>query len=82
MIKPLKNLLLWNQKADDLETWYAAMGTQDYPIYSNDDPGLTLTCFMARPNLVPYAFVWEKGKTVDFQKLFKSVTSKLVDAVN
>ena len=33
---------------------------------SNDDPGLTLTYFMARSNLVPYAFVWEKGKTKDF----------------
>ena len=27
--KPLKkNLLLWNQKADDLETWYAASGAR------------------------------------------------------
>ena len=24
--KNLKNLLLWNQKADDLESWYAASG--------------------------------------------------------
>ena len=37
-----------------------------YQIYSNDDPGLTLTYFTARSNLVPYAFVWEKGKTIDF----------------
>ena len=29
-----------------------------YQVYSNDDPGLTLTYFMARSNLVPYAFVW------------------------
>ena len=28
-----------------------------YQIYSNDDPGLTLTYFTARSNLVPYAFV-------------------------
>ena len=34
---------------------------------SNDDPGLT-TYFMARSNLVPYAFVWEKGKTMDFSE--------------
>ena len=27
MVKTLKNLLLWNQKADDLESWYAASGT-------------------------------------------------------
>ena len=33
-----------------------------YQIPSNDVPGLTLTYFMARSNLVPYAFVWGKGK--------------------
>ena len=39
-----------------------------YQVCSNDDPGLTLTYFTARSNLVPYAFVWEKGKTVDFSE--------------
>ena len=39
-----------------------------YQIYSNDDPGLTLTFFTARSDLVPYAFVWEKGKTMDFSE--------------
>ena len=29
---------------------------------------LSLTYFMARSNLVPYAFVWEKVKTVDFSE--------------
>ena len=57
MVKTLKNL--WNQKADDLESWY---------ICSSDDPGLTLTYFIARSNLVPYAFIWEKGKTKDFSE--------------
>ena len=28
-------------------------------ICSNDDHGLTLTFFTARPNLLPYAFIWE-----------------------
>ena len=38
-------------------------------VCSNDDPGLTLTYFTARSNLVPYAFAWgEKGKTVDFSE--------------
>ena len=37
-----------------------------YHVYSNDDPGLTY--FTARGNLVPYAFVWEQGKTVDFSE--------------
>ena len=31
MVKTLKNLLLWNQKTDDLETWYAASGAQILP---------------------------------------------------
>ena len=39
-----------------------------YQICSNNDPGLTLTYFTARSNLVPYAFVWEKGKTMDFSE--------------
>ena len=39
-----------------------------YQVRSNDDPELTMTYFMARSNLVPYAFVWEKGKTMDFSE--------------
>ena len=35
-----------------------------YQVCSNDDPGLTLTFFTARSNLVPYAFEWDKGKTM------------------
>ena len=46
-----------------------------YPVCSNDDSGLTLTYFTARSNLVPYAFVCEKGKTMDFQKLLSSIYS-------
>ena len=39
-----------------------------YQVCSNDEPLLTLTYFTARSNLVPYAFVWEKGKTMDFSE--------------
>ena len=39
-----------------------------YPIYSNDDPGLTVTYFTARSILVPYAFVWGKGEAMDFSE--------------
>ena len=67
MVKTLKNLLR-NQKADYLETWYAALSAQVLPRCLNDDPGLTLTYFPARSNFVPYAFVWEKGKTMDFSE--------------
>ena len=38
-------------------------------IYSNDDPGLTLTYFTARSYVVPCAFVWEIGKTMDFSEI-------------
>ena len=41
-----------------------------YQVCSNDDPGMTLTYFMGRSNLLSYAFVWEKSKTMEiFQKL-------------
>ena len=35
MVKTLKNLLLWNQKADDLESWYVALGTLVLPSLFN-----------------------------------------------
>ena len=39
-----------------------------YHVCSNDDPGLALTYFTARSDLVPNAFVWEKGKAIDFSE--------------
>ena len=33
-----------------------------YQVCSNDAPGLTLTYFMARSDLLPCAFVWERVK--------------------
>ena len=39
------------------------------PLVSNDGPGLTLTYFTARSNVVPYAFVLEKVKTTDFSEI-------------
>ena len=41
---------------------------ENYQVCSNDDPELTLTYFTARSNLVTYAFIWEKGKTLDFSE--------------
>ena len=51
-----------------LKVWYVALSAQVLPSLLNDDPGLTLTYFVARSNLVPYAFVWEKCKTMDFSE--------------
>ena len=54
-----------------------------YQVYSNYTPGLTLTYFTARSNLVPYAFVWEKVKTMDFSEIIVVCDiQRLVDAVN
>ena len=39
-----------------------------YQFCSNDDSVLTLIYFTTRSNLVTYAFVWEKGKTMDFSE--------------
>ena len=39
-----------------------------YQVCSNDDPELTLIYFTAVSNLIPYAFIWEKGKTMDFSE--------------
>ena len=41
-----------------------------FQICSNDDPELILTYVTARSNLILYAFVWEKGKIMDFSETF------------
>ena len=64
MVKTFENFLLWNLKGG--WPWKLLCTIEYYQISSNDAPGLTLTYFMARSNLVPYAFVWEKVKTTDF----------------
>ena len=63
MVKDFKNLLLRNQEAGDLETWYTASGTRVLPMISYDDPGLTLTIFMTRSNLFPNASTLVKAYT-------------------
>ena len=66
--KNLKKFLLQNQKADDLETWYASSGALVLPSLLKWWPLVDLTYFTARSNMVRYAFVWEKGKTMDFSE--------------
>ena len=48
-----------------------------YKFCSNDDPGLTMTYFTARSNLVPYVFLWEQGKIVDFSETIVAYDLKL-----
>ena len=44
-----------------------------YQVCSNDDSALTLTYFKVRSNSVLYAFVWEKGKIMDFSEYYCSL---------
>ena len=44
------------------------LGLQPIIVCSNDYPRVTLTYLTARSNLVTYAFLWEKVKTVDFSE--------------
>ena len=55
MVKAFKNHL--NQKSYGLETWHAVSRTQAL-LSLNDDPGLTVTYFMTRSNLVAFVFEW------------------------
>ena len=43
-------------------------GLQPTIVCSNDEPGVTLTYFTARSNLVTKVFLWEKVKTEDFSE--------------
>ena len=45
-------IFLQNHQADCLETWYVALGLGPIIICSNDDPGMTMTYFIPRSNLV------------------------------
>ena len=71
-VKTFKNLLLRNQEADNLETWYTATGTQVLPNYSNDDTGLTLTISMTWSNLFPNASAWVTAYTA-YSHVFPSL---------
>ena len=73
MVKNFKNLLLRNQEADDLETWYTASGTRVLPMFSYDDPGLTLITFMTGSNLFPNASAWVKAYTALSAHVFPSL---------
>ena len=68
IVKSFKNLLLWNKRPMILKLGLQHWLIESYQVCSNDDLRLTLIYFTARSNLVPYAFVWEKFKTMDFSE--------------
>ena len=48
-----------------------------YKVYINNNPGLTLTYFTARSNLVTWAFLREKVKTVIFSETIEACDLKV-----
>ena len=56
------------EKADDLESWYAASGTGVYQVRSNEDPCVDLDLFYGKIKFGTLCFVWEKGITRDFSE--------------
>ena len=73
MVKNFKTLLLRNQEADDLETWYTASDTRVLPMFSYDDPGLTLTIFMTGSNLFQNTSACVKAYTALSANVFASL---------
>ena len=53
MVKTLKNLLLRNQKADDLETWYVASGARVLPSLFKWWPWVDLDLFYSKVQFGP-----------------------------
>ena len=49
-----------------VDMWHRVL--ENYQVCSNYEPGLTLTYFTARSDFVPYASVWEEGKTRDLSE--------------
>ena len=68
MVKTLKNFFSGTKRPMILKLGMHHRVLKYYQVCSNDDPGLTLTYFTARSNMIRYAFVWEKGKTMDFSE--------------
>ena len=56
-------------------------GLQPIIVCSNNDPGVTLTYFTARSNLVTLAFLLEKVKTVDFSETIAASYQKVIKSI-
>ena len=76
--KKLKNLLLRNQKADDLETWYAALGAQVLPNLFKWWPWVDTDLFYGKVKFGPLCFCMGNGKTMDFSETTVLYDLKLV----
>ena len=68
MVKSLKNLLLRNENADDLETWYAVLWTRVLPSLFKWWPWVDLDLFYGKVKFGPLCFWMGKVKTKDFSE--------------
>ena len=68
MVKTWKFFFSGTQRPMTLKVCMQHQMLKYYQVYSNDDPGWTMTDFTTRSNLVPCAFVWEKVKTMEFSE--------------
>ena len=74
MVKTWKILLLWNQKADDLESLYAASSAQVLPSLFKWWPWVDLDLFYDMVKFDPLCFcMGKKVKTMDFYKNYCSL---------
>ena len=76
MVKPLKIFFSGTERPMILKLGMQHRVLEYYHVCSNDASGLTLTYFMAKSNLVPYPFVWEKIITMDFFRNYCSLWYK------
>ena len=79
--KKHKNLLR-NQKADDLENWYAASGVQLLPSLFKWWPWVDLDLFYGKVKFGPLRFCMDKGKTMDFSETIVVYVVKVGRHVN
>ena len=61
MVKIFNNRLLWNQKADGLESWFAALGIRVLPNVFKQWPWVDLDLFYDNVKFGPLCFYMEKG---------------------
>ena len=73
MIKTLKNLLVRNDKAYDLET----SGPRVLPSLFKWWPWVDLDVFYGKVKFGPICFIWEKGKTMDYSEIIVVYDLKL-----
>ena len=66
--KPLKIFFYGTKRPMTLNIGMQHQVLEYFHVCSNDDTGWSLAYFTARSKLVPYSFVWEKGKTMDFSE--------------